>query len=116
MNGRAAGLLGVADPTKASSLEAIRVLHEEGMRVVMLTGDSRTTAEAVARDLGIDEIEAEVLPERKSEVVKRLQSEGRVVAMAETGLTMRQHSPRPRWALPWVRERTSPWRVRGSPW
>jgi P-type Cu+ transporter len=86
VNGRAAGLLGVADPIKASSLEAIRVLHEEGMLVVMLTGDSRTTAEAVARDLGIDEVEAEVLPERKSEVVKRLQAEGRIIAMADDGI------------------------------
>jgi P-type Cu+ transporter len=76
----------VADPIKASSSEAIRALHEEGMRVVMLTGGSRTTAEAVARDLGIDEVEAEVLPERKSEVVKRLQSEGRVVAMGGDGI------------------------------
>jgi P-type Cu+ transporter len=62
------------------------VLHEEGMRVVMLTGDSRTTAEAVARELGIDEVEAEVLPERKVEVVKRLQAEGHVVAMAGDGI------------------------------
>ena len=86
VNGRAAGLLGVADPIKASSSEAIRVLHAEGMRVVMLTGDSRTTAEAVARELGIDEVEAEVLPERKVEVVKRLQAEGHVVAMAGDGI------------------------------
>jgi P-type Cu+ transporter len=86
VNGRAVGLLGVADPIKASTLEAIRVLHEAGIRVVMLTGDSRTTAEAVARELGIDEVEAEVLPERKAEVVKRLQAEGRVVAMAGDGI------------------------------
>ena len=62
------------------------MLHEDGMRIVMLTGDSRTTAEAVARKLGIDEVEAEVLPEQKGEVVKRLQAEGRVVAMAGDGV------------------------------
>ena len=86
VDGRPAGLLGVADPIKASTAEAIRLLHEDGIRIVMLTGDSRTTAEAVARELGIDEVEAEVLPQQKSEVVKRLQSEGRVVAMAGDGI------------------------------
>jgi len=86
VDGRAAGLLGVADPVKASTAEAIRLLHEDGIRIVMLTGDSRTTAEAVARELGIDEVEAEVLPEQKSEVVKRLQREGHVVAMAGDGI------------------------------
>jgi P-type Cu+ transporter len=86
LNGRAVGLLGVADPIKASTPEAIRLLHEDGIRIVMLTGDSRTTAEAVARQLGIDEVEAEVLPERKVEVVKRLQAEGRTVAMAGDGV------------------------------
>src|SRR2546428_2696009 len=86
IDGRPAGLLGVADPIKESTFEAIRMLHEDGMRIVMLTGDSRTTAEAVARELGIDEVEAEVLPEQKGEVVKRLQAEGRVVAMAGDGI------------------------------
>jgi len=86
VNGRAVGLLGVADPIKASAFEAIRMLHEDGIRIVMLTGDSRTTAEAVARQLGTDEVEAEVLPERKVEVVKRLQAEGRIVAMAGDGI------------------------------
>jgi P-type Cu+ transporter len=86
LNGTAVGLLGVADPIKASTPEAIRMLHEDGIRIVMLTGDSRTTAEAVARQLGIDEVEAEVLPERKVEVVKRLQAEGRTVAMAGDGV------------------------------
>ena len=86
IDGRPAGLLGVADPIKESTFEAIRMLHEDGMRIVMLTGDSRTTAEAVARKLGIDEVEAEVLPEQKGEVVKRLQAEGRVVAMAGDGV------------------------------
>jgi Cu+-exporting ATPase len=86
VDGQAVGLLGVADPIKASTPEAIRMLHEEGLRVVMVTGDSRTTAEAVARELGIDEVEAEVLPERKVEVVKRLQAAGHVVAMAGDGV------------------------------
>jgi P-type Cu+ transporter len=83
---RLAYLFGVEDPIKESSREAIRELHEEGLRVVMLTGDHRLTAEAVARRLGIDEVIAEVLPEHKSEFVARLQSEGRVVAMAGDGV------------------------------
>jgi Cu+-exporting ATPase len=83
---KAAGLLGVADPIKASTPEAIQLLHDEGIRIVMLTGDSRTTAEAVAKKLGIDEVVAEVLPEQKGDVVKRLQSEGRTVAMAGDGI------------------------------
>jgi Cu+-exporting ATPase len=86
IDGRAAGLLGVADPIKKSTPEAIRALHREGVRLVMLTGDSRTTAEVVGRKLGIDEIVAEVLPDQKAEVVKRLQAEGRVVAMAGDGI------------------------------
>ena len=83
---RAAGLIGVADPVKDSKPEAIRGLHDEGLAVVMLTGDSKTTALAVARQLGIDQIEAEVLPERKAEIVARLQSEGHRVAMAGDGI------------------------------
>lgn len=86
VNGRAAGLVSVADPIKASTPEVIQLLHQEGIRIVMLTGDSRTTAEAVARELGIDEVKAEVLPEQKGEIVKRLQAEGRVVAMAGDGI------------------------------
>ncbi|HWH77030.1 MAG TPA: heavy metal translocating P-type ATPase, partial [Candidatus Binatus sp.] len=77
-----AGLIGVADPIKSSTREAIRLLHECGVRVVMLTGDGKTTAEAVARQLGIDEVHAEVLPNQKGEIVKQLQSAGRIVAMA----------------------------------
>ena len=83
---RSAGLLGIGDPVKVSGAEAIRLLHQQGARVVMLTGDSRATAEAVARKLGIDEIHAEVLPEGKVQVVKRLQRDGRVVAMAGDGI------------------------------
>jgi Cu+-exporting ATPase len=86
VDGRPAGLLGVADPIKLSTPEALELLRREGLRVVMLTGDSRTTAEAVARKLGIDEVIAEVLPEAKGDVVKRLQAEGRVVAMAGDGV------------------------------
>jgi Cu+-exporting ATPase len=86
VDGKPAGLLGVADPIKETTPEALRILKESGVRVVMLTGDSRTTAEAVALKLGVDEFEAEVLPQRKSEVVKRLQAEGRVVAMAGDGI------------------------------
>jgi Cu+-exporting ATPase len=86
VDGRVAGLLGVADPIKASTPEAVRQLRAEGIRLVMVTGDSRTTAEAVARTLGLDHVEAEVLPAQKREVVARLQAEGRVVAMAGDGI------------------------------
>ncbi|MBI2568835.1 MAG: heavy metal translocating P-type ATPase [Candidatus Schekmanbacteria bacterium] len=86
IDGRPAGLVGVADPIKASTPAAIRELHGENIRIVMLTGDSRTTAEAVARRLGIDEVIAEVLPDQKADVVKRLQGEGKVVAMAGDGI------------------------------
>jgi Cu+-exporting ATPase len=83
---RVAGLVGVADPIKSTTPEAIRQLHEEGIRIVMLTGDSRTTAEAVAKKLSIDEVVAEVLPDQKAQAVKRFQTEGRVVAMAGDGI------------------------------
>jgi Cu+-exporting ATPase len=86
VDGSPAGLLGVADPVKTTTPEAIRALHGEGIRLVMLTGDSRTTAEAVARKLRIDEVVAEVLPDQKADSIKRLQSEGRVVAMAGDGI------------------------------
>ena len=86
IDGKAAGLIGVADPIKDSTPEAIADLHKEGLKVVMLTGDSRTTAMAVAAKLDIDQVEAEVLPEQKAEIVKRLQKEGRIVAMAGDGI------------------------------
>lgn len=86
VDGRLVGLLGVADPLKASTPEAVQRLQQEGMHLVMLTGDDRTTAEAVARKLGIHQVEAEVLPEQKGEVVKRLQAQGRIVAMAGDGI------------------------------
>jgi Cu+-exporting ATPase len=86
IDGRAAGLLGIADPIKPSTPDAIQSLHREGIRVVMVTGDNRTTAESVARKLGIDEVEAEVLPDQKAEIVKRLEREGHIVAMAGDGV------------------------------
>ena len=86
IDGKPAGLIGVADPVKESTAEAIRALHEEGVQVIMLTGDNLITAQAVAKKLGIDRIEAEVLPEQKSAIVKQLQAEGRIVAMAGDGI------------------------------
>jgi Cu+-exporting ATPase len=86
VDNRVAGFLSLADPVKESALAAVEALHREGLRLVMLTGDSRTTARAVARKLGLDEVEAEVLPEQKAETIKRLQAEGRVVAMAGDGI------------------------------
>jgi len=86
LDGVAAGLIGVADRVKPTTVEAIRALKAEGLRVVMLTGDNRVTAEAVARSVGIDQVEADVLPEQKAQVVKRLQAEGRRVAMAGDGI------------------------------
>ncbi len=86
VDGQAAGLIGVEDPIRESTAEAIRSLRAEGIRLVMLTGDSRTTAEAVAKKLELDHVEAEVLPDQKAAVVKRLQQEGRIVAMAGDGV------------------------------
>ena len=86
VDGKLAGLLGVADPIKETTPEAIKQLHEQGIKIVMLTGDSRTTAQAVAGKLKIDEVVAEVLPNQKAEIVKRFQSEGRKVAMAGDGI------------------------------
>ena len=86
IDGQPAGLLGIADPIKSSANQALRDLRAEGLRLVMLTGDSRATAEAVARSLGIEEYEAGALPEKKAEVIQRLQNEGRIVAMAGDGI------------------------------
>jgi P-type Cu+ transporter len=83
---QAAGLIGVADPVKSSTPEAIRLLHEAGIHLVMVSGDHRQTALAVARKLGIDDVRAEVLPEEKTRIVQQLQSEGRIVAMAGDGI------------------------------
>jgi Cu+-exporting ATPase len=86
LDGRPAGLLAVADPIKESARDAIAALRAEGVRIVMLTGDSRTTAEAVARRLGLDEVIAEVLPDQKAAAIKKLQDEGRFVGMAGDGI------------------------------
>lgn len=86
VEGRLAGLVGVADPIKESTPEAIAGLQDEGIRVVMLTGDNRRTADAVAKRLGLDEVVADVLPDQKAELVKSLQAEGRIVAMAGDGV------------------------------
>jgi Cu+-exporting ATPase len=83
---RAAGMLGVSDPIKPTTLSAVQALRAEGLSIVMVTGDNRTTAEAVARAVGIDQVEADVLPERTVEVVRDLQSKGQRVAMAGDGI------------------------------
>jgi Cu+-exporting ATPase len=86
IDGKAAGLINVADPVKQSTPEAIRDLHDEGVRVVMLTGDNLTTAQAVADKLNIDRVEADVSPDQKADIVKKLQAEGNTVAMAGDGI------------------------------
>jgi len=86
VDGKVAGLVSVADPIKESTSEAIKSLHQEGLRIVMLTGDGRTTAQAVAGMLAIDDVIAEVLPQTKGEIIKQLQKEGRTVAMAGDGI------------------------------
>jgi Cu+-exporting ATPase len=86
IDGKASGIIAVADPVKPTTADALKALTADGVRVVMVTGDNRTTASAVARRLGIGEVEAEVLPEQKSKVVDRLRQQGRVVAMAGDGI------------------------------
>ena len=86
LDGKLGGFISVADPIKSSTPEALKALHEAGIKVVMLTGDNKTTANAVAKKLGIDRVEAEVLPEQKTEIVKQLQAEGHIVAMAGDGI------------------------------
>ena len=86
VDGGLAGLIGVADLIKASTAEALQMLREDGLKIVVLTGDNRVTAQAVARKLRIEEVEAEVLPDQKASVVKRLQSQGRIVGMAGDGI------------------------------
>jgi Cu+-exporting ATPase len=113
VDGLVAGLLGIADPIKETTPEAIKQLHELGIRIVMLTGDSRTTAEAVARKLKLDEVIAEVLPNQKAEIVKRFQSAGRKVVTAST---MLPRSPRPRSVLPWAPAPMWRYKVPASRW
>jgi P-type Cu+ transporter len=86
IDGKADGLLVIADPIKPTTPDAVKTLQSEGMRIVMLTGDNKTTAEAVARRLGIDDVMADVLPEEKSTVVEQLRADGRIVAMAGDGV------------------------------
>ncbi len=86
VDGTLAGLVAVADPIKDTTPDALRALHAEGLRVVMVTGDNARTAEAVAKDLGIDEVRAEVLPEGKAKIIEELQGQGRKVAMAGDGV------------------------------
>jgi len=86
VDNRAAGVIGVADPVKLTTPKAIRTLHDEGLEVVMLTGDAHATASAVAKKLGIDRVQAEVLPDQKAAIVKQLQNEGKIVAMAGDGI------------------------------
>lgn len=86
IDGSLAGIFAIADPVKATTPDALKALAAEGIRVIMLTGDNRTTADAVARRLGISEVEAEVLPEQKSAVVAKLQKAGRIVVMAGDGV------------------------------
>ncbi len=86
VDGKAAGILCVADPIKETTPEAISALHKENIRIVMLTGDNRTTAEAVSKKLTLDDVVAEVLPDQKAAIVKKLQNEGRIVAMAGDGI------------------------------
>jgi len=96
------GLIGVADPIKASALDAVRQLRAEGVRVVMLTGDTRTTAEAIAHKLGIDEVHAEVLPDRKVEVVNGCRPRGASLPWLATGSMTRPPWLRRTWASPWA--------------
>jgi Cu+-exporting ATPase len=86
VDGQVAGLISVADPIKSSTMEAITRLHQDGINIVMLTGDSRATAEVVAHKLGIEKVFAGVLPEQKNKIVKQLQAEGHIVAMAGDGV------------------------------
>jgi Cu+-exporting ATPase len=86
LDGRLAGFVAIADPIKATTPQALKALRDAGVRIVMLTGDGKTTAEAVGRELGIDEVIADVFPEDKASVVQRLKAEGRVVAMAGDGV------------------------------
>src|SRR5690606_10745016 len=109
VDGRVAAIFAIAGPVKPSTPEALAALKAQEIRVVMLAGDNWTTARAVARQLGIDEVEAEVLPDQKSEVVQRHKAAGEVVAMAST---TRLRSPQPTWASRWPPAQTSRWRAR----
>lgn len=116
VDGQPGGMISVADPIKSSTLEAIKTLHHAGVKVVMLTGDNRTTANAVAVKLGIDRVEAEVLPEQKSELVKKLQNEGFIVAMAGDGINDAPALAQAHVGIAWGPVLISPWRAPGLHW
>jgi len=116
VDGKIAGLVAVADPIKASTPEAIRQLHAEGVRIVMLTGDSRATAQAVAARLGIDQVIAEVLPEAKSGAIRELQSVGRFVAMAGDGINDAPALAQAQVGIAMAQGRMWPWRARALRW
>src|SRR3989338_7445558 len=111
IDGKIIGLLGVADPIKETTADAIQKLHEEGVKVVMLTGDSRTTARVVAKRLEIDEVIAEALPDQKVENVKKLQGQGRIVAMAGDGINDAPALPKPKSGLRWGQALMWRWKV-----
>ncbi len=116
IDGKAAGLLGVADPIKKTTLKALAELHKEGIKVVMLTGDNHTTAEFVAKSLGIEQVYAEVLPEQKSDIVKKLQAEGRIVAMAGDGINDAPALAAAHIGIAWAQAPMSPWKAQALPW
>ena len=101
-DGGIAGIIAIADPIKPSAQAAIAALRSDGLRIVMLTGDNLTTARAVAKTLGIEEIEAGILPERKSEAVQRLRSKAAASRWSATASTTRRRWPRPTSASPWA--------------
>jgi P-type Cu+ transporter len=111
VDGKAAGLIGVADPIKETTPEAIRQLHQDKIRIVMLTGDTRTTAAAVARKLGIDDVIAEVLPEDKNKQIKQLQKQRRFVAMAGDGINDAPALAQAQVGIAMAPEQTSRWRA-----
>ena len=110
VDGAPAGLITVADPIKPASAEAVARLHRLGIETVLLTGDNRSTASAVARAVGIERVVADVLPEGKLEEIRRLQAERRSVAMVGDGSTTRRRSRRPTWGSPWAPGPTWPWK------
>lgn len=116
INGEVAGMLAVADPIKETTPEAIKQLHTEGIRVVMLTGDNKVTAQAVAKKLNLDEVVAEVLPAQKATAIKSFNRAGMLSPWPATGSMTPPLWPRPTWGLPWERARMWPWKAPASPW
>ena len=110
------GFLGIADPIKATTPAAIRELHRLGLKVIMLTGDHRATAQAIAAELGIDDVRAEVDPAGKRRIVQEFKQNGALVLMAGDGINDAPAWPNPRWGSPWAQGRTWPSKARGSRW